>query len=139
MKSVWEYARKYEQKFVNFNSHAQSIFGLVNNMIFKHIENPMNKVQFIRHRMSHLNDSYYMIHTVWFMIGKTWKTHPEIIPKFQFSGACHRPYYWKIHPFFRNFYFGVMIKTLLLENSSICQFWNFGGWQRPYHWKTHPN
>ena len=25
------------------------------------------------------------------LIGESWKTHPEIFPKFQFSGAWHRP------------------------------------------------
>ena len=32
------------------------------------------------------------------LIGKSWKTHPEIFLKFSFSGSSHRPFYWKIHP-----------------------------------------
>ena len=33
------------------------------------------------------------------LIGKSWKTHPEIFLKFSFSGSSHRPFYWKTHPF----------------------------------------
>ena len=33
------------------------------------------------------------------LIGKSWKTHPEIFLKFSFSGPSHRPFYWKTHPF----------------------------------------
>ena len=46
------------------------------------------------------------------LIGKSWKTHPEIFLK------SHRPFYWKTHPMFRNFNLGVM---------SLTDFW-----------KTHP-
>ena len=35
------------------------------------------------------------------LIGKSWKTHPGIIPKFQFSGSWARPFNWKTHPCFR--------------------------------------
>ena len=53
------------------------------------------------------------------LIGKSWKTHPEIFLKFSFSGSSHRPFYWKTHPvFFRNL--------------------NSGASHRPFYWKTHP-
>ena len=32
------------------------------------------------------------------LIGKSWKTHPEIFLKFWFSGSSHRPFYWKTPP-----------------------------------------
>ena len=32
------------------------------------------------------------------LIGKSWKTHPEILLKFSFSGSSHRPFYLKTHP-----------------------------------------
>ena len=32
------------------------------------------------------------------LIGKSWKTHPEIFLKFSFSGSSHRLFYWKTHP-----------------------------------------
>ena len=38
------------------------------------------------------------------LIGKSWKTHPEIFPKYQFSGLWHRLIFGKfIQYFFRNF------------------------------------
>ena len=33
------------------------------------------------------------------LIGKSWKTRPEIFLKLSFSGASHRPFYWKTNPF----------------------------------------
>ena len=33
------------------------------------------------------------------LIGKSWKTHSEILLKFSFSGSSHRRFYWKTHPF----------------------------------------
>ena len=33
------------------------------------------------------------------IIGKSWKTHPEILLKFSFSGSSNRSFYWKTHPF----------------------------------------
>ena len=33
------------------------------------------------------------------LIGKSWKTHPEIFLKFSFSGSSYRPFYWKTHLF----------------------------------------
>ena len=43
------------------------------------------------------------------LIVKSWKTHPEIFPKFSISGSWPRPFTWKTHPtFFRNFNFGVV-------------------------------
>ena len=32
------------------------------------------------------------------LMGKSWKTHPEIFLKFQFSGLCAGLYYWKTDP-----------------------------------------
>ena len=32
------------------------------------------------------------------LIGKSWKTHPEIFLKFSFSGSSHKPFDWKTHP-----------------------------------------
>ena len=32
------------------------------------------------------------------LIGKSWKTHPEIFLKFSFIGSSHIPFYWKTHP-----------------------------------------
>ena len=54
------------------------------------------------------------------LIGEYWKTHPDFFPKFQFSES-ERILYWKTHPIFifRNFDFGVINKTVLLENSSM--------------------
>ena len=44
------------------------------------------------------------------LIGKSWKTHPEFFPQFQFSGSGARPYYWKTHPCFRNLNLGVIFQ-----------------------------
>ena len=52
------------------------------------------------------------------LIGKSWKTHPEIFPNFQCSGVWHRPISGKLIHFFRNF--------------------NSGASHRPFYWKTHP-
>ena len=32
------------------------------------------------------------------LIGKPWKTHPEIFLKSSFSGSSYRPFYWNTHP-----------------------------------------
>ena len=79
------------------------------------------------------------------LIGKSWKTHPEIFLKFSFSGSSHRPFYWKTHPvFFSKFQFWGVTQAVLLENSSIknhgylFSFFNSGASHRPFYWKTHP-
>ena len=82
MKSVWEYARKYEQKFVNFNSHAQSIFGWINYMILKHFENPVNKESIYSSsdesfKWFILYDSYSMIHD-WQNLENSSRNYSEI-------------------------------------------------------------
>ena len=64
------------------------------------------------------------------LIGKSWKTHPEIFLKFSFSGSSHRPFYWKTHPLkiisFKNlfsfFQFWGVTQNIFLENSSIRIF-----------------
>ena len=49
------------------------------------------------------------------LIGKAWKTHSEIIPKFQFSGACHKLISGKlIQHFFR---------SLNFRGMSCADFW----------------
>ena len=54
------------------------------------------------------------------LLGKSWKTHPENFPKFEFSWLLARPYYWKTHPnFFR-------ILSFLVS------------WAGSYCWKTNP-
>ena len=58
------------------------------------------------------------------LIGKSWKTHPEIFLKFSFSGSSHRPFYWKTHP----------LKIM----STYSVFFNSGASHRPFYWKTHP-
>ena len=58
------------------------------------------------------------------LIGKLWKTHPEIFLKFSFSGSSHRPFYWKTHP----------LKIM----STYSVFFNSGASHRPFYWKTHP-
>ena len=57
------------------------------------------------------------------LIGKSWKTHPEIFLKFSFSGSSHRPFYWKTHP----------LKIM----STIQFFFNSGASHRPFYWKNH--
>ena len=62
------------------------------------------------------------------LIGKSWKTHPEIFLKLSFSGSSHRPFYWKTHPlkllstYSVFFQFWGVTQTVLLENSSIRIF-----------------
>ena len=46
------------------------------------------------------------------LIGKSWKTHPEIFLKFSFSGSSHRPFYWKTHP---------LKKCVLVQFSAILR------------------
>ena len=46
------------------------------------------------------------------LIRKSWKTNPEVFPKFQFFRVWHRWILWKTHPvFFRNFNFRSMSWT----------------------------
>ena len=50
----------------------------------------------------HFKSSFVVMFT---LIGKSWKTHPEIFLKFQFFGAWARPISRKlIHPYFANTY-----------------------------------
>jgi len=51
------------------------------------------------------------------LIGKSWKTHPEKFPKFQFSGSWARPGFEIVHDFCRD----------------------FEPWAWSYCWKTHPS
>ena len=55
------------------------------------------------------------------VIGKSWKTHPEIFLKFPFSRSSHR-LYWKTHP--------LKITYSVFSNSEPSY--------RPIYWKTHP-
>ena len=62
---------------------------------------------------------YDLVYQLSFTIGKSWKTHPENFPKFQF--------------------FLVIIQTILLENSSnFFKIAILGSWARPFYWKTNP-
>ena len=72
-------------------------------------------------KLSFYHDLYLGLLT---LIGKSWKTHPEIFLKFSFSGSSHRPFYWKTHPFFfSKIQLWGVTQTVLLENSSIRFFW----------------
>ena len=98
------------------------------------------------------------------LIGKSWKTHPEIFPKLQFSGLWARPFYWKTHPWLihgpsmdhENWIIsGVFVKyrdmsqAVLLENSSISGFRWYGSchalefvkyyfWLNAFFWMSFP-
>ena len=79
------------------------------------------------------------------LIGKSWKTHPDIFPKFSFSGSSHRPFYWKTHPiFFWNFNSGASHRPFYWKThplkimSTYSVFFNSGASPRPFYWKTHP-
>ena len=79
------------------------------------------------------------------LIGKSWKTHPEIFLKFSFSGSSHRPFYWKTHPiFFWNFNSGASHRPFYWKThplkimSTYSVFFNSGASPRPFYWKTHP-
>ena len=52
----------------------------------------------IRHHLKILSPKFLSQRVQIPLIGKSWKTHPEIFLKFSFFWSSHRPFYWKTHP-----------------------------------------
>ena len=55
------------------------------------------------------------------LIRKSWKTYPEIFPKFQFSGLWARPFYWETHPskFQKDLIWPIKCRVFAVSNHSV--------------------
>ena len=60
---------------------------------WKRIRNQHNQISLMRNHLKKFRDPQKLTPNIrpLTLIGKSWKAHPKIFPKFQFSGSWHRP------------------------------------------------